>query len=234
MTSTERVPPAGPTTTALADLRAFLAHAVGDGAAVEVAAPDGNHRARVCLWPLGLLADQGTRGGYGRHTLRLRARHVVTPDGPLDTALGLLDRMLVAIAGNERFQLVPEPVPAGPWHVPGTPRPSLLIDVPVQIASAPPAASRVTGGLRLDGGGMRIVTGRLVGPGDVALAGMTVASSATGTSVVTDPKGGFVLPGQPAGRAVPLQLSGRGLHLRVEVGPEATDPVVVHCPLEEV
>jgi hypothetical protein len=31
-----------------------------------------------------------------------------------------------------------------------------------------------------------------------------------------------------------LHLSGRGLHLQVEVVPEATDPVAIHCPIEEV
>jgi hypothetical protein len=216
---------------ALDGLREWLADAVGADAVVEIAAPDPDRGLRLCVWPLGLLADQGTRGGYAQRTIRLRARHAVVADGPVDAALALLDKVLSALAGEDRYQLVLEPVPAGVWGT-GVPRPAVLVDVPVQIAIAPPAAPRVTAGLRLDGGPMRVVTGRVVGPGDVALPGMTVSSPTTGTSVVTDSRGGFTLAGQPAGRAVALQLAGRGLHLQVEVGPAMTDPVVVHCPIE--
>jgi hypothetical protein len=233
-------PPAsdGPTAAALAGLRAFLATAVGDGTAVDVAVPQtvtqqGN-AARLCLWPLSLLADQGTRGGYGQQRLRLRARYAVVADGPVDAAVALIDRVLTAAADEDAYRLVLEPVPTTLWGASGVPRPSVLIDVPVQIAVAAAAAPRVTGGLRLAGGGLRAIEGQVLGPGGVALAGMTVASPATGTSVVTDNRGGFVLAGQPADTAVLLHLSGRGLHLQVEVVPEATDPVAIHCPIEEV
>ncbi|HKD97018.1 MAG TPA: hypothetical protein VKB69_05375 [Micromonosporaceae bacterium] len=223
----------GPTATALTDLLEFLGRAVGRGHRVEVAVPD-DSRTRVCVWPVALLPDLGTRGGYGKQTLRLRARHLVTVDGTVGPALALLDKVLVATLDEDRFQLVLEPVPAGVWGTPGTPRPSVLIDVPVQLTATRPSSPRVTSELRLDGGGLRSITGRLLGPGDVPLPGMTVASPATSTSVITDTRGGFVLPGQPVDRAVLLHLSGRGLLLQVKVGPEATDPVVVHCPIEEV
>jgi len=226
-------PADGPTATALAELRAFLSRAVGAGHAVDVAVPDDNHGTRLCVWPVALLPDLGTRGGYGKQTLRLRARHVVTADGGVEQAVALLDRVLVATVDEDRYQLVLEPVPPGLWGA-ATPRPSVLIDVPVQITAATTQSPRVTGGLRIGGGGLRIITGTLYGPGDVAMPAMTVASPTTGTSTITDTRGGFVLPGQPADRAVLLQLSGRGLHLQVEVGPEATDPVVIHCPIEEV
>lgn len=235
---TNPAPSDGPTAAALAGLRAFLVAALGDGTAVEVAVPQpvtqqGNG-ARLCLWPLSLLADQGTRGGYGPQRLRLRARYAVVADGPVDAAVALIDRVLIAAANDDTYRLVLEPLPVTLWGATGVPRPSVLIDVPVQIAVAAPTAPRVTGGLRLTGGGLRAIEGRVLGPGDVVLAGMTVASPATGASVVTDNRGGFVLAGQPADSAVLLHLSGRGLHLQVEVGPEATDPVVIHCPIEEV
>lgn len=233
----------GPTAAALAGLRAFLATAVGDGTTVDVAVPQSvgqqsvaqqGKGARLCVWPLSLLADQDTRGGYGRQRLRLRVRYAVVADGPVDAAVALIDRVLTTAAYEDAYRLVLEPVPPTLWGASGVPRPSVLIDVPVQIAVAAAAAPRVTGGLRLAGGGLRAIEGRVLGPGDVALAGMTVASPATGASVVTDNRGGFVLAGQPAGTAVLLHLSGRGLHLQVEVVPEATDPVAIHCPIEEV
>jgi hypothetical protein len=158
----------------------------------------------------------------------------VTVEGPVGAAIALLDRVLTAMAAADGYQLVLEPVPTMLWGASGVPRPSVLIDVPVQIAVATAAASRVTGELRLQGGGLRSIAGQVLGPGGVVLAGMTVASPATGTSVVTGNNGRFVLAGQPVTSAVLLHLSGRGLHLQVEVDPEATDPVVIHCPIEEV
>lgn len=230
MTSTETDASAASTAIALAGLHAWLAQATGMSVATEL--PDGQGQPRLCVWPMRLLPDQEVRGGPGRSPLRLRARYLVAAAGPIDAAIGLLDLVLAALAGQDRYRLVLDPVP-GPSTT--APQPAVFIDVPVTIAT-PEAerASLVTGGLRLDGGAVRSISGSLVGPGDVALPGMTVASPATGTSVRTGPRGEFVLPGQPGGRAVVLQLSGRGLHLQVEVAPQATGPVVVHCPIEEV
>lgn len=234
MTST--IPPAtsGPTALALAGLCSWLAQALGEDGKVEIAAPDATRQGRLCVWPVALVADQGTRGGNGRQPLRLRARYVVTADGPIDTAVGLLDRVLVAIAATDRYHLVLEPVPANVWGTEGLPRPSIYIDVPVQIAVPAPVVPRVTGELRFDGVPMRAIHGRVLGPRNVPLSGMTVAVPVTGASVVTDARGGFTLPGQPAGRVIVLQLSGHGLRMQVDVAPEATDPVVIHCDIEEV
>lgn len=224
----------GPTALALTGLCSWLAQAVGGEQRVEVAAPDAQSQERLCVWPVALLADQGTRGGNGRQPLRLRARYVVTADGPIDKAIDLLDRVLVAAAGDDRYQLVLEPVSTTVWGTEGLPRPSVFIDVPVQVTVPAPTVPRVSGELRFDGVAMRAIHGRVLGPRDVPLSGMTVAVPATGSSVVTDARGGFTLPGQPASRAIVLHLSGHGLHLRVDVAPETTDPVVIHCDIEEV
>jgi hypothetical protein len=205
----------------------------GAGTAVRVALPEEGQPDGVYVWPVALLPDQGTRGGSGREPLRLRARCAVFVHGPVDVALDLLDRVLLAAAGTDRYRLALEPVPALPVP-PRTPWPAVLIDVPVRVV--PPAAKlpRVTSELRLAGGAVRAIRGQLLGPGGIPLAGMTVTAPGTGAGVSTDERGDFVLPGQPAGRTVALHLSGRGLHLQVDVPPEATDPVVIHCDLEEV
>jgi hypothetical protein len=62
---------------------------------------------------------------------------------------------------------------------------------------------------------------------------MTVTSVATGASVTADPRGDFTLPGQPAGRTARLRVTGRGLHQQVDV-PPSSDPVVIHCDIQEV
>jgi hypothetical protein len=199
------------------------------GTAVHVGAPEATGAMRLCAWPVALVADQGTRGGYGQRVLRLRARHAVYCDGPLADALPLLDAVLAGLAADERYPLVPGDVPSGFWGA-GAPRPALLVDVPVQVAASAAPAPRVRADLRHDLLPMRTVTGSVVTADGVTLAGITVTSGYSGASVLTDDRGRFALAGQPAGRAVTLQLSGRGLRFQAEVGAGPTDPVVVRCP----
>lgn len=226
---TTPVPP--PTATSVAgafdELSTWLAGVAST--AIHIGSPEADAGTRLCLWPLALVSDHGTRGGYGLRTLRLRVRHAVYADGPFTESLPLLDRVLEALAANERFQLVPDPVPDRLW---GTfaPRPALLVDVPLSVVAATPTAPRVVADITHRPVGMRTIAGQVVTATGVTLAGMKVASSYTGTSVLTDSSGGFALAGQPAGRAVALQLSGRGLRFGVEVGPETANPVVIRCP----
>jgi hypothetical protein len=222
-------PPApvpGPTAAAVAGLRDWLSRAVGDEVTVRVGTASGpGERDQVWVRPVALLGDQSVRGGGGRSPLRFRLRHLVTVAGPVESTLDVLDRVLVALAAEDRYRLVLEPVPEGVW--------GLLVDVPVQVVAPEERVPRVRGELRVDDVPLGTVRGRLLGPGDVPLAGMTVTSVATGTSVTAGPRGDFTLPGQPAGRTVALRLTGRGPHQQVDV-PPSTDPVVIHCDIQEV
>ena len=230
--------PAGPTAAALGRLRGWLAAAVGPDVPVVVQAPRDGPDSRICVWPLALLPDQGTRGTGRREPLRLRVRYLVAADGPVEQATALIDRVLAAgAAGDDGYQLVFEPVPSHLWGTGGRmPCPALQLDVPVLVrpaVPAVPAVPRVRGELRLAGGALHTVRGRVVGPGGVALAGITLTAPATGTATSTDARGEFVLAGLPAGRPVLLHLAGRGLRFQAQVDAGAAGDVVIHCDIEE-
>lgn len=154
----------GPTALALAGLCSWLAQIVGCEEQVEVASPTQQGRERVCVWPVALLVDQGNRGGSRSQPLRLRARYIVTADGPIEYAIDMFDRVLVAVASQDRYHLVEEPVSTASWGSEGLSRPSVHIDVPVQIEVPPPVVSRVCSELRFDGVSVRAIQGRVVGP----------------------------------------------------------------------
>ena len=93
------------------------------------------------------------------------------------------------------------------------------MDVPVQVPWPAPAIPLVRGPLRVDGAPLRGCTGRLVGPGGVALPGMRVGSPGVGASAYTDRSGGFAFAGVPGAGALRLRLTGRGRRLKAEVEP---------------
>jgi len=222
------MPSAGPITLALTDLCDWLAGVLGDGtpvrAAVPASATDG-----VDVWPLELLADGGSPDG----PIRLRVRHLVVPAGPLPDVVAVLDRIILAAAGDDRYRPVFEPVPGHIWSTTGvTPRPALVLDVPVQVTRPVATAPRVREELSVHLAPVHAIRGRVVGPGAVPLPGITVTGA--GRTTHTDPRGEFTLPGLPGNRAVPLHLSGRGLHLHAEVATPTAEPVVIHCNIEEV
>ncbi len=223
----------GPVGSALAGLVAWLTGATGGRTPVVTALPAGGDTARICLWPLALLPERDGRGSSAPAPVRLRARFVVVPDGPVDAALSIVDCLLWAVAEPGGYQPVPEPVDLALWQALGvTVRPALLFDVPLRLdrqvpVTAPPARS-----LRVDGGPLRSLRGRVVGPGGVGLPGVQVSAGDAVTR--TDGRGEFVLSGVAGETPTVLQLAGRGLHLRAEVPAGSTDAVVVHCDIEEV
>jgi hypothetical protein len=174
----------GPTALALAGLCSWLAQIVGCDELVEVAAPDAQRRERLCVWPVALLVDQGNRGGSRREPLRLRARYIVSAEGPIEAAIDMFDRVLVAVASQERYQLVPEPVSTTSWGSEGLPRPSVFIDVPVQIEVPAPVVSRVCSELRFDGVSVRAIHGRVLGPRNTRSgAGFAVPATSSSSSL---------------------------------------------------
>jgi len=221
----------GPMGLALAGLAGWLANAAGTGTPVVTALPDGGRTARICLWPLALLPEHDGRGGAGPAPLRLRARFAVIPEGPAEAAASIVDSLLSAVALPGGYQPVPEPVDPALWRALGVaPRPALLFDVPLRVDRPAPVAAPPARQLRVDGGPLRRVHGRVVGPGGIGLPGMQVSAGDAVTR--TDPHGYFVLT-TVAAPVTTLQLAGRGRYLRVEIPAGSTDAVVVHCDIEE-
>jgi hypothetical protein len=224
----------GPVATATADLVAWLRDAVGAPVGISPPAAIETGDSVVSAWPLELRPDQEARGAGQRLPMRLILRCLVCASGAVDEATRLLDRVLVASAAAVERVVVLEPPPPQTWLAFGVaPRPALLFDMPLQIARSTPSAPLVRQPLRVQTMSLLALRGRILGPGDIALSDMRVEVVATGHSTHTDSNGHFVLAGVPAGEPARLRVSGRGRYLLAEVGTPSTDPVVIHCNIEE-
>jgi hypothetical protein len=224
----------GPVATATTDLVAWLGDAVGAPVRLGPPADTETEEPAVTAWPLELRADQEARGSGQRLPMRLVLRCLVWVVGDVDGADHPLDRILVAAANATERALVLEPLPPQTWLALGVrPRPALLFDVPVQIARPGPTAPLVRQPVRVREAPMRSLHGRVVGPGDIPLAGMRVEIASTGQATHTDSRGMFAFSGVPAGEPARLRLRGRGRHLLAEVEARPADPVVIHCDIEE-
>ena len=228
-------PGSGPIARSMTDLAAWLSTVdtsvwIGDPGAED--APAG----ALSAWPVAVLADQEVRGSLLRQPMRLRVRYLVTAGGgtvDADSAR-LLDPVLSAAAVGGSVAVVLEPVPVELWQALGLrPRAALLVDVPAQVERATPRVPLVRGPLTVHGTPMRSLSGRVVGPGDVPLAGIRVEAPVLGTSTYTDNGGRFAFGGLPAGEPARLVLVGRGRQFEAEVSTDAEAPVLIRCDFEE-
>jgi hypothetical protein len=238
-------PATGPIAAATARLVSWLTqHAAGT--AVHVGPPKDTDAGPVELtvWPLALLPEPGARSTVGRQRdpFRLQVRHLVTAGGPAGSSAAALDRVLVAAVetGEAALTVVLEPLPPHTWlALRALPRAALLIDVPAQIARPLPRVPVVRRPLRVQSTPLRPLHGRVVGPGDMPLAGIRVEVVATGTSTYTDATGSFDFAALPADQPTRLRLRGKDRPLLAELDApitsgSVTDPVIIHCDLEEV
>ncbi|WP_433528796.1 carboxypeptidase-like regulatory domain-containing protein [Micromonospora sp. CA-263727] len=222
----------GPIETATAELAAWLAGAAGGAVPVGPPRPDADP-GRLTLWPLELLPARQTRGSGGPEPYRLTVRYLLAAGGP--DALPALDRVLVAATAAGGRTLVLEAGDPALWSAFGAPpRPSLLIDVAVQVTHPSEPAAPVLRPLRLRQLDMLAFDGRVVGPADQPLAAMRVEVVGQPNAAQTDPAGRFRLVGVPHDPERPgpvrLRLTGRGQVLTAEVDPADPDIVIVCAP----
>ncbi len=214
----------GPLARATATLVGQLSAA---GAPVEVCpAPDPQEPLRLMVWPVALRPE--TIPANPGSPLHIRVRYVVAAGGPSAQSLALWDRLLQ----TEQLFLVPEEVPSSLWRQLGVPQGlGLLFEVPVQFARPIVAPPRVTSLPRLVSVALRDVSGSVLTPGGVPLAGMRVSVAGGTASTHTDTKGRFVLHGVDAGQPVRLAIEGRGLRLSADVAAVSAEPVVITCEI---
>jgi hypothetical protein len=166
--------------------------------------------------------------------MRLILRCLISASGSTEEATRVLDRVLIAAAAATGRTVVLEPPSPQTWLAFAVkPRPVLLFDVPLQIERHTPTAPLVRQPMQVQSMTMLALHGRILGPGDIPLSDMRVEVASTGHSTNTDSNGQFVLAGVPAGEPARLRVRGRGRFLLAEVEEPSTDPVVIHCNIEE-
>jgi hypothetical protein len=232
--------PAGPLATATASLVDWLRDVAGAPVTVGLpvapadGASPGDPAPALSVWPLELGPDGQTRGSAGRSPMRLLARYLVAASAGDGEAVGLLDRVLVAATLAGEPTIVMEPPSPQLWLALGVvPRPVLIFEVPVRVERPSATAPLVRHPLRLDGAGVRPLSGVVVGPGEVPLPGVRVEVVGTGAAAYTDTGGQFRFASVPSDMPARLRLQGRGRQLLAEIDAGSTDPVVIHCEIEE-
>lgn len=216
-----------PIATATSELEAWLSDVVG----MPIKAGSTSDT-RLSLYLRELSPEQQIVSAGRREPIRFRIRFLLTTAEPAH--YDLLDKVLVAAlaAGDPTVSI--DPVPVELWRALGLhPGPALTIEVPARVIPAGPEAPLIRTPLHLEHVAIRPLEGRLLGPGDLPLAGMRVEVAGGHVTTHSDTEGRFRLAGVPAGQRIALRLSGRQRTLVAEVTPEQDEPVIIHCDFEE-
>ncbi|GAA4468828.1 hypothetical protein GCM10023170_083300 [Phytohabitans houttuyneae] len=232
-------PRSGPTEAATTELAAWIESVTGGAVLIGATTTrsrraDGGDGDALRLWPLELRPERHTRGADGEAPYTLRVRHLLAPaEPPSGTASSrLLDAVLVAAVRAGEPAIALEPPDPRMWLALGVePRPALFIDVPAQVVRQPVRAPLVLHPLRLGSLEMRPLDGRVLGPGERPIPGMRVEAGRA--AAYTDADGWFHLAAVPRHGRIQLRLEGRGRALTARLEPDFTEPLTIHCDLEE-
>lgn len=218
-------------------LRSWIGPVAGDVPVSFGVPADGGEDASITAYLIGL--EPTTKLGGDSHRpapVVVRLRYLVCADAPDPRrALELLDSVLEAALDAAGLEVDLTPMPVETWLALGVrPRPAFTVRLSAQHAREAEKTPVVRVPLRLTGATIRSLTGRLLGPGDVALAGSEVTLAATGATSRTSPSGAFVFRTVPAGPGpIRLAVRAKGRAFTVEVDPAEAEPVVVRCDLSE-
>lgn len=201
--------------------------------------PDGG-KATLCTY---LLAIEPVRrvvtDKYHPAPVVLHLRYLVAPQGKDDrAALELVDRLLEATydaALPDDLDVDLAPAPTDVWQALGArPRPAVTVQLTARFLPKPAEVEYVREQLHVVGTGVRSLGGRVLGPGDIPLAGAEVVVAATRASTRTSTSGTFRFPAVPTGPdPVRLAIRAKGRTFSVDVDPSDGEPVVVRCDLLE-
>lgn len=167
-------------------------------------------------------------------------RHLVCATHPgSSAALGALGVVMARLvdptrldAGAPTVQFDPAATTTHLWAALGVaPRPAVVLRTRAVFSRDAALVPRVTSPLRVVGGPVLVLRGRLVGPGEVPLVGADVSVPAVGASARTAPDGSFVLAGVPSGPlAVAVRAKGRSFDVDLDA---ADSPHTVRCDPRE-
>jgi hypothetical protein len=167
--------------------------------------------------------------------LQLRARFLVTASAPTQ---GEADRAIVALAfaalATGTPELEREPPGADLWPAIGfEARPSLVIRTLLELERHVPLARRVRK-VVTHWVPRRPLTGRVVGPEDIPIAGALIEVEGMGLTAYSNHRGEFRLVGVPVGPPVPtLVVTAKGTRLTLPAESPAGQSLLIRVPLPE-
>ena len=215
-------------------LQTWLQSAVGVSP-VSFAPPGATTGARgVSCYLLELAEDPPLRGARNA-PLQLACHFLVTCWAPTPLeANRLLGEVIFAAMQHADYRVLLQPAPAELWLAFATlPRPSFVLRVPVHVTRPQTLAPRVRKPIDVESAPLTQLTGVVLGPGEIPLAGARVELPAIQRVARTDAHGRFRLTSVAAEpRIKHLRISAKGETREVAVTQPVDDaPVVVHFDL---
>ncbi len=172
----------------------------------------------------------------GRPLSQLVLRYLVTAWGEEPAAAHrLLAELAFAALETPGFELELEPPPLALWRALGArPQPAFLLKLPARRERPLKLAPLVRLPLQIDVAPLTALSGQVLGPGGIPIAGARVELPAAGKATRTGADGRFHFAAVPAaGDSRPLTITAKGRVLAVEAKGQP-QPMVVHFqPIEE-
>jgi hypothetical protein len=176
--------------------------------------------------------------GQERPPLQLALRYLVTTwaDTP-ERAHHLLGELVLSALEQADLTVQLEPLPADNWAALGVlPQPSFALQVPLRRERPQPEPRLVRRPLVVRASPITSLSGVLLGPGDVPLAGASVELAHLQRTVRADRKGRFhfeTIPADSVDQSLTVKVKGREFRVNLE-GPIADgEPVVIRLDLFE-
>jgi len=192
----------------------------------------------VVLTLIDIAPFPAARRGAAPAPLQLRARYLVSVLGFDATERGQCLAELAFQAGPLiRVELDPSPPGPAFWRALGTPaRPALIASVLLERERRTRPAPRVREPLVTQWSPARPLTGVVLGPRDIPIAGALVEVEGSPLTTYSNHRGEFAFRSVPGAKPPPtLVVTAKGTHLRVRVdatdGPEAS--VLIRVPISE-
>jgi hypothetical protein len=139
--------------------------------------------------------------------------------------------LLAAMGRHEIDVVVDRNIPEICASLSVPPAPGFVLRTPLVRSHDAKVAPRVRAPLIMQTSGLGIITGRVLGPADIPIAGATVTAVDVDRFVRTDRNGTFRIAATPDSTSVRLVVRARGVES--EATASAGQPVVLRLPLEE-
>lgn len=190
--------------------------------AVSFAAPpaDGGDKPVVSCYLLALAAAPPTRGAAtgGPAPQQFALRYLISVSAAVaEDAHRVLGPLVFAAMDRPGCEVELDMLPADLWLALGVvPRPAFVLRVPLRLARPEPTSGVVLHPIVINHAPLRPLAGRVVGPGDVPLAGARLDLPSLHLSTRSDHRGCFIFPPIPA-EPLPKELvvTARGRVLRI-------------------
>jgi hypothetical protein len=217
-------------------LEAWISAVLGEVTVTLGAPKESEHGKGVNLYLLNLVNSPPPRSVKERSPYRIMLRYLVTV---WETNLHAMHRMLgdlmFAAMDLPEVEVELEPLSPAVWSALGlVPRPSFVLRAPLLCERPEKLAPPVLAEMVIKNALLRPLSGRVIGPGDIAVMGARVELPALQLSTATDFRGWFqfaAVPSDPPIKLLHVNAKGRTISVPVK---KANEAVIIRLKESEV